>query len=206
MGHANRDRGRISRHGGCQNPDCGTRCVSHPAYPIEDHYGYSIEKLLEEEVAFFVMRHDGIAAGCSGIKLFGTAYGEIKRMYVRPPLRGIGLGMRMLEHLTTYALDHGVYVLRLLWPRSPWQQHWRSSTSDRAHATTGTGAMAEVPVSLRSKPQPLVDGPPMPAMRPPTAPASFHVLAKPTGRSATSTASTASSSRRRRCTRATGSG
>jgi putative acetyltransferase len=84
-----------------------------PLYPIEDHYGYSIEKLLEEEVAFFVMRRDGIAAGCGGIKLFGTAYGEIKRMYVRPPLRGLGLGMRMLEHLTAYALDHGVYVLRL---------------------------------------------------------------------------------------------
>ena len=41
--------------------------------------------------------------------------------------------------------------------------------------------MAEVPVSLRTKPQPLADGPPMPAMRPPSAPSSFHVLAKPTG-------------------------
>jgi hypothetical protein len=47
-----------------------------PLYPIEDHYGYSIQKLLEEAVAFFVMRHDGIAAGCGGIKLFGTAYGR----------------------------------------------------------------------------------------------------------------------------------
>ncbi len=41
--------------------------------------------------------------------------------------------------------------------------------------------MAEVPVSLRTKPQPLTNGPPMPAMRPPSAPSSFHVLAKPTG-------------------------
>ena len=84
-----------------------------PLYPIEYHYGYSIEKLLKEEVAFFVIRHDDIAAGCGGIKLFGTAYGEIKRMYVRPPFRGLGLGVRMLEHLTAYALQHGVEVLRL---------------------------------------------------------------------------------------------
>jgi putative acetyltransferase len=84
-----------------------------PLYPIEDHYGYSIEQLLAEEVAFFVIRHEGVAAGCGGIKLVGTAYGEIKRMYVRPPFWGLGLGRRMLEHLTAYALKYGVEVLRL---------------------------------------------------------------------------------------------
>jgi putative acetyltransferase len=84
-----------------------------PLYPIEDHYGYSIEQLLEEAVAFFVIRHEGMAAGCGGIKLVGTAYGEIKRMYVRPPFRGLGLGRRMLEHLAAYALQHGVHLLRL---------------------------------------------------------------------------------------------
>ena len=84
-----------------------------PLYPIEDHYGYSIEKLLEEAVAFFVIRHDGIAAGCGGIKLFGTDYGEIKRMYVRPTLRRLGLGRRILDHLAAFALQHGVHVLRL---------------------------------------------------------------------------------------------
>jgi putative acetyltransferase len=84
-----------------------------PLYPIEDHYGYSSEQLLEEAVAFFVIRHEGMAAGCGGIKLVGTAYGEIKRMYVRPPFRGLGLGRRMLDHLAAYALQHGVQVLRL---------------------------------------------------------------------------------------------
>jgi GNAT superfamily N-acetyltransferase len=84
-----------------------------PLYPIEDHYGYSIGQLLAEGVAFFVIRHDGMPAGCGGIMLFGTAYGEIKRMYVRPPFRGLGLGRRMLDHLTAYALRHGVHVLRL---------------------------------------------------------------------------------------------
>jgi putative acetyltransferase len=84
-----------------------------PLYPNEYHYGYSIEQLLEEEVAFFIIRHEGIAAGCGGIKLFSTPYGEIKPMYVRPPFRGLGLGRRMLEHLTAYALQHGVHMLRL---------------------------------------------------------------------------------------------
>ena len=84
-----------------------------PHYPNESRHGLNIEQLLAQGVAFFVLRSDGIPAACGGIKLFGTEYGELKRMYVRPPFRGLGLGRHMLEHLTAYALHHGVHVLRL---------------------------------------------------------------------------------------------
>jgi putative acetyltransferase len=84
-----------------------------PLYPKESHHGFSVERLLQEDVAFFVMRHDGIAAGCGGVKLIGTEYGEVKRMYVRPPFRGLGLGTVLLKHLSVYARQQGVGVLRL---------------------------------------------------------------------------------------------
>ena len=84
-----------------------------PLYPRESRHGFSVEQLLREAVAFFIMRHDGIPAGCGGVKLFGTAYGEIKRMYVRPQFRGLGLGKLMLHHLADYARHQGVAVLRL---------------------------------------------------------------------------------------------
>ena len=84
-----------------------------PLYPQESRHGFSVEKLLRESVAFFVMRHGGTPAGCGGVKLFGTAYGEVKRMYVRPPFRGLGFGLMMLNHVADYALKHGVSVLRL---------------------------------------------------------------------------------------------
>jgi putative acetyltransferase len=84
-----------------------------PLYPQESRHGFSVEKLLRESVAFFVMRQDGTPAGCGGVKLFGTAYGEVKRMYVRPPFRGLGLGLMMLNHVADYVLKHGVSVLRL---------------------------------------------------------------------------------------------
>jgi putative acetyltransferase len=77
-----------------------------PLYPIEDHYGYSIEKLLEEEVAFFVIRQDGMAVGCGGIKLFGTAYGEIKRMYVRPAFRPVSRTALRVTHVGAHGRDH----------------------------------------------------------------------------------------------------
>jgi putative acetyltransferase len=63
-------------------------------------------------VAFFVIRVDGVPAGCGGLKFY-EGFGEIKRMYVRPRFRVKGLGMMMLDHLEAYALEHGTKVLRL---------------------------------------------------------------------------------------------
>jgi GNAT superfamily N-acetyltransferase len=82
-------------------------------YPAESRHGFSVGKLLAEDVPFFLLWHEGIPAGCGGVKLFGTAYGEIKRMYVRPQFRGMGFGRLMLTHLADYALANGVKLLRL---------------------------------------------------------------------------------------------
>ena len=57
--------------------------MSHP-YPAHSRHAFSVEKLLREEVVFFVMRCEGRLAGCGGIKMFGADYGEVKRMFVRP--------------------------------------------------------------------------------------------------------------------------
>ena|SRR5258706_6060922 len=83
-----------------------------PLYQIKSRHGYSVDKLLAEGVAFFVIRQDGEPAGCGGVKLFGD-YAELKRMYVRPRFRGAGLSRKMLDHLTGYARDHQIDVLRL---------------------------------------------------------------------------------------------
>lgn len=86
--------------------------MGHP-YPPQSRHAYSVEKLLREQVVFFVTRCDGQLAGCGGIKMFGTAYGEVKRMFVRPEFRGKGLGKVMLRHLADYERDQGAAVLRL---------------------------------------------------------------------------------------------
>ena len=82
-------------------------------YPSESCHGYSVEKLIAEAVAFFLIRKDGAPVGCGGIKLYGTEYGELKRMYVRPAFRGQGLSKLMLNHLAEYAGNRGVDLLRL---------------------------------------------------------------------------------------------
>lgn len=83
------------------------------AYPPESRHGYSVDKLIKLKVAFFVTRVDGMPAGCGGVQLFGKDYGELKRMYVRPSFRGMGLAKLMLEQLTAHAHDHDVHLLRL---------------------------------------------------------------------------------------------
>lgn len=84
-----------------------------PLSPPESRHGYSVEKLINEEVPFFIIRDNGTPVGCGGVKLFGTDYGEIKRMYVRPQFRGLGFAKLMLNHLAEYARKHGCAKLRL---------------------------------------------------------------------------------------------
>ena len=81
-------------------------------YKAESRHAFPIEKLLREQVAFFVTRYDGHPAGCGGLKLYPD-YGEVKRMFVRPSHRGLGLGKAMLDHLASLTRQQGIDVLRL---------------------------------------------------------------------------------------------
>lgn len=82
-------------------------------YPPESRHGFSVQKLIEQQVAFFVLRADDVPAGCGGIMLVGREYGELKRMYVRPEFRGRHHGERLIDHLAAHARAHGVTMLRL---------------------------------------------------------------------------------------------
>ena len=92
-----------------------TELESHLAerYPDESRHGFSVTRLVEEQVALFVVRVDGAPAGCGGVLLVGTEYGEVKRMWVRPGFRGLGLGRIVLERLAEHTRSHGLDVLRL---------------------------------------------------------------------------------------------
>jgi DNA-binding MarR family transcriptional regulator/GNAT superfamily N-acetyltransferase len=51
--------------------------------------------------------------GCAAVKFHGTRPAEVKRMWVSPTVRGLGLGRRLLGAVETEARHHGTRTLRL---------------------------------------------------------------------------------------------
>ena len=62
---------------------------------------------------FFVAYLHGEAIGCGAVKHHAGAPAEIKRMWIAPAARGLGLGRRLLEHLEACALAGGARIARI---------------------------------------------------------------------------------------------
>ncbi|MFE5032276.1 GNAT family N-acetyltransferase [Streptomyces sp. NPDC056683] len=62
---------------------------------------------------FLAARLHGEPVGCAGVKLPSGAPAEIKRMWVAPQARRLGLARRFLTELETQAARHGYDTLRL---------------------------------------------------------------------------------------------
>jgi len=103
-------------------------------YPQTSRHGYSVAKLLADNVVFFLILDTDRAAppasplphpavGCGGLlpvprnhpqhRPPEEPYAEIKRMFVIPEMRGRNLGHLMLTHLAAHARSQGFCLLRL---------------------------------------------------------------------------------------------
>lgn len=63
--------------------------------------------------AFFVAMSDGEPLGCVGLKGTGGELAEIKRLWVAPPARGLGLGRRLMDTAEDAARELSIKILRL---------------------------------------------------------------------------------------------
>jgi DNA-binding MarR family transcriptional regulator/GNAT superfamily N-acetyltransferase len=62
---------------------------------------------------FFVAYLHGEAIGCGAVKHHPDAPAELKRMWIAPAVRGLGLGRRLLETLESCARDAGAHTARI---------------------------------------------------------------------------------------------
>ncbi|MGY8677972.1 bifunctional helix-turn-helix transcriptional regulator/GNAT family N-acetyltransferase [Bradyrhizobium sp. UFLA05-153] len=62
---------------------------------------------------FIVAMSDSLPIGCVGLKGTDHGYAEIKRLWVSPAARGLGLGRRLMEAAESAARELGISVLRL---------------------------------------------------------------------------------------------
>lgn len=60
-----------------------------------------------------LVRVDGAAAGAVGVRPLSPEIGEIKRLYVRPGHRGLGLGSRLVHAVVAQGRSIGYRALRL---------------------------------------------------------------------------------------------
>ena len=60
-----------------------------------------------------IARLGGQPVGCGSLKFHGDAPAELKRMWIAPAARGLGLGRRLLGELEGFAREAGVAVVRL---------------------------------------------------------------------------------------------
>jgi GNAT superfamily N-acetyltransferase len=77
------------------------------SYTAEERHGYSVARVFQPNILFFVARLDGDAVGCGGVA-FENGLAEIKRMYVLPQKRGAQIGRTILARLEEEARARGV--------------------------------------------------------------------------------------------------
>src|SRR5437868_12981027 len=85
----------------------------HRLYPAESNHLVDIETLASPDIHFLVARRDGEALGCGALWHRDPAYGEIKRIYVRPEARGLKLSKLILAALEENARLHGLKAMKL---------------------------------------------------------------------------------------------
>ncbi|SDO42310.1 DNA-binding transcriptional regulator, MarR family [Methylobacterium phyllostachyos] len=63
--------------------------------------------------AFLLAVADGLPVGCVGLKGSGGPVAEIKRLWIDPAARGLGLAKRLMQAIEAAARDLGIRTLRL---------------------------------------------------------------------------------------------
>ncbi len=82
-------------------------------YPAESNHLMDMDALVQPNVRFFAARVNGAYRACGAIKLHGRQYAEVKRVFVMPNTRGLGLGRRIVATLEEAARREGFGLLRL---------------------------------------------------------------------------------------------
>jgi putative acetyltransferase len=83
-------------------------------YPPDDNFLELPEDDVDgEQGVLLVAWVDGAVAGCAAVRRRAADCMEVKRMFVRPAHRGLGLGRRLLDELATWASRRGATRLVL---------------------------------------------------------------------------------------------
>ena len=87
--------------------------LMHALYPIESAHLTDPATLADANNRFFGATVDGELLGCGGFLVTDEGYGEVKRIFVSPRARGLGLARAVMERLEHEARSLGLSCLKL---------------------------------------------------------------------------------------------
>lgn len=82
-------------------------------YPPESTHLTPPEELSSGANRFFAVKVDGVLRGCGGFRVVDREYAEIKRIYVDPSARGLGLARALLSRLESESRLLGLFEMEL---------------------------------------------------------------------------------------------
>lgn len=103
-----------------------------PLSPREFQFQLAVEEMAGSDMALFVARdRAGEAVGMGALKVHDDGFGEVKRMFTYPAMRGTGIGRAIIGAIEAAARERGLDVLRLEtggspgFRRAPWAVYER---------------------------------------------------------------------------------
>lgn len=83
-------------------------------YPPEACHHLDIEALCKPDIVFLVARRGEVVLGIGALWLRSElGFGEVKRMFVTPEARGLGIAGKILARIEQTARDNRISILRL---------------------------------------------------------------------------------------------
>jgi GNAT superfamily N-acetyltransferase len=82
-------------------------------YDVENAVRLAPQELMPPSGAFLVARLEGRAVGCGGVRRLGPDVGELRRLYVAPEARSLGVGKMLFEAMEEAARRIGYRTVRL---------------------------------------------------------------------------------------------
>jgi putative acetyltransferase len=98
-----------------------------PLSPPKFQFQMTAEQMAGADTTVFVLRSgDGAAIGMGALKTHNPEFGEVKRMFTRPQIRGTGLGRIILNAVEAEARRMGLRTLKLETGGTPgFEPAWR---------------------------------------------------------------------------------
>lgn len=82
-------------------------------YPVESNHLVSADVLGTDRAVFLAARREGELLGSIALLVIAPGHAEIKRMFVRADIRGVGLGRRLLNALEEVACHRNIMRISL---------------------------------------------------------------------------------------------